>query len=69
MIKNTTYTVTTVEFSSTGEMREQVRDFPKSREGLTAAYAFANPCDEWAIWFGDELVDDSCCTPAHLVVA
>jgi len=69
MIKNNTYTVTTVEFSSTGEMREQVRDFPKCREGLAAAYAFANPCDEWAIWFGDELVDDSCRTPAHLVVA
>lgn len=69
MIKNNTYTVTTVEFSSTGEMREQVRDFPKCREGLIAALAFANPCDEWAIWFGDELVNDSCSTPAHLVVA
>jgi len=45
-------------------MREQVRDFPKCREGLAEAYAFANPCDEWAIWFGDELVDDSYCTLA-----
>tara|TARA_R110002153_G_scaffold70044_2_gene184520 strand:+ start:343 stop:534 length:192 start_codon:yes stop_codon:yes gene_type:complete len=59
MIKNNTYIVTTVEFSSTGEMSEQVRDFPKSREGLAAAYDFANPCDEWTIWFGGELVDDS----------
>ncbi len=59
MITNKTYTVTTVEFSNTGEMREQVRDFPKSRQGLNDAYKFARPCDEWAIWFGDELVDDS----------
>jgi len=40
-------------------MREQVRDFPKSREGLNDAYEFARPCDEWMIWFGDEVVDDS----------
>ena len=35
MITNKTYTVTTADFSNTGEMLEQVRDFPKSRDGLT----------------------------------
>jgi hypothetical protein len=40
-------------------MLEQVRDFPKSREGLNDAYKFAKPCDDWAIWCGDELVGDS----------
>ena len=59
MITNKTYTVTTVEFSNTGEMREQVRDFPKSREGLNDAYKFARHAQDWAIWCGDELVGDS----------
>lgn len=59
MITNKTYTVTTAHYSNTGEMLQQVRDFPKSREGLNDAYKFAKPCDDWAIWFGDELVDDS----------
>jgi hypothetical protein len=59
MITNKTYTVTTADFSKTGEMLEQVRDFPKSREGLNDAYKFARHAQDWAIWFGDELVGDS----------
>jgi len=59
MITNKTYTVTTADFSNTGEMLEQVRDFPKSREGLNDAYKFARHAQDWAIWFGDELVGDS----------
>lgn len=59
MITNKTYTVTTANFSNTGEMLEQVRDFPKSREGLTNAYEFARPSQDWMIWFGDELVAQS----------
>jgi hypothetical protein len=32
--------------------------FPKSREGLTEAYEYANASGGWwEIWFGDELVD------------
>jgi hypothetical protein len=53
------YTVTTADFSNTGKMLEQVRDFPKSREGLNNAYEFARPSQDWMIWFGDELVDQS----------
>jgi hypothetical protein len=59
MITNKTYTVTTADFSNTGEMLEQVRDFPKSREGLNDAYKFARHAEDWAIWCGDELVGDS----------
>lgn len=57
MIKK--YTVTTADFSNTGEMLEQVRDFPKSRAGLAAAYKLANASADWMIWFGDELVDQN----------
>tara|TARA_R110002020_G_scaffold461653_1_gene680644 strand:- start:562 stop:768 length:207 start_codon:yes stop_codon:yes gene_type:complete len=53
------YTVTTADFSNTGEMLEQVRDFPKSREGLNDAYKFARHAQDWSIWCGDELVGDS----------
>ena len=59
MITNKTYTVTTADFSNSGEMLEQVRDFPKSREGLNAAYEFARPCRDWMIWFGNQVVDQS----------
>lgn len=59
MINNKKYTVTTADFSNSGEMLEQDRDFPKSREGLKAAYEFARPCQDWMIWFGNEVVDQN----------
>lgn len=58
-MKDTTYTATTVNFNEQGEMLENVRDFPKCREGLTAALDFVRGSEEWMIWFGDELVDHS----------
>jgi hypothetical protein len=59
MINNKVYTVTTADYNSAGEIIEQVRDFPKSREGLESAYKFAQPCHDWIIWHGNDVVGDS----------
>ena len=53
------YTVTTVEFNAQGHRRDDVKVFPKSREGLEDAYKFAQPADEWMIWYGEEVIDQS----------
>ena len=54
---NNTYTATTCRFTGKGEKLEEVRDFPKGRDGLRDAYKFVQGADEWIIWCGDELVD------------
>jgi hypothetical protein len=51
------YTATTVRFNAQGEMLEDVRDFPKCRDGLRQAYKFVDGADEWTIWYGTEMVD------------
>jgi hypothetical protein len=37
--------------------KSSYHDFPKSREGLAAAYKFAKGYYKWSIYFEDELVD------------
>jgi len=37
--------------------KSSYHDFPKSREGLAAAYKFAKGYNKWSIYFEDELVD------------
>ena len=59
MENNNTYTATTVRFSPQGEKLEEVRDFPKDRDGLRDAYKFVQSADEWIIWYGDEIIDFS----------
>ena len=51
------YTVTVAWYDDEGEMQEQVREFDKTREGLTEAYEFVYGADEWTIWYGTEMVD------------
>lgn len=53
------YTVTVAWYDDNGEMQEQVREFDKTREGLTEAYEFVHGADDWFIWFNDEPVDHS----------
>jgi hypothetical protein len=53
------YTATTVRDNDQGERVEDVRTFPKSRDGLNAAYKFVQGANDWMIWHGDEVVDQS----------
>lgn len=53
------YTATTVRDNDQGERAEDVRVFPKSRNGLNAAYKFVQGANDWMIWYGDEVVDQS----------
>ena len=53
------YIATTCTFNSEGEKLEEVRDFPKDRDGLRAAYKFVQSAEDWIIWYGDEVVDQS----------
>ena len=53
------YTATTVRDNDQGERAEDVRTFPKSRDGLNAAYKFVQGANDWMIWHGDEVVDRS----------
>jgi hypothetical protein len=52
------YTVTYELSDGHGNVLNGGMSFPKSREGLTEAYEYANASGGWwEIWFGDELVD------------
>lgn len=53
------YTATTVRDNDQGERVEDVKTFPKSRDGLNAAYKFVQGANDWMIWHGDEVVDQS----------
>jgi hypothetical protein len=59
MENNNTYCATTVRFNDQGEKLEEVQDFSKCRSGLRDAYKFVEGADEWIIWYGDELVDQT----------
>ncbi len=59
MENNNTYTATTVRFSLQGEELEEVRDFPSDFNGFKEASKFVEGADEYAIWYGDKIIDFS----------
>ena len=51
------YTVITSLNDGVGGELKANRCFPKSREGLDAAYKYVEQKDKWQIYYADELVD------------